>query len=779
MKFDKKAQQIIESLLLVAAVVVGALAIAGPNGPMHKAVEKSLNSAIDTIYESYTWRTGQATACDCGTNTQTRNVFCQKDDGSTVADSLCANNGPKPPSTLTCNAGACNAPPVGFCSPGINGAPGRRCSVGTIGDGASANGTCDQVGTCTASCNSGNLTFNNNCIAYVNCSSATDGAAGAECTVGAMSHGASKNGTCDQQGTCSASCFNGTLAFSNNCAPVLGCAAGTNGTGGTQCSVPAMAGGANALGTCAQIGTCSASCNNGVLAFTNNCALFANCNSGVNGAVGSQCTVSAMNHGVTGNGTCDQLGACTGSCYNGTIAYQNQCTPFVSCAATTDGPIGARCTVGLINYQSSAAGTCDQLGTCLAECNTDTGIPTFTNNCRPFANCDPGTNGTTGTLCSVGATNHAATSTGTCDQLGTCTAICSNGTFTYTNNCRLFSSCIARTNGSAGSRCSVGAMASGVSLTGACDQLGTCSASCDNGVDTFTNNCTPFANCTGGTNGNTGHQCTMGAVNSGSSASGSCDQSGTCSANCFNGTLTYTNNCALSCPSGTNGPGGRRCTVPSIQSGSSATGSCDENGTCSASCTNGVKNFTNNCSPYANCPSGSNGPVGSRCTVPAINSGSSATGSCDQLGTCQASCFDGSKNFSGTCHPYANCTASSNGSGHAVCSVSAANHGVNRTGGCNELGSCSARCNNGNWNCTNTCQKRPVCSGARGDHDVCSGAILSQTTSLSSESACLTFCQSVAGTTCCRWRGASHECVATNGAVVSSSCNSCGSYSCS
>ena len=123
MKFNKKAQQIIEYLLLVVAVVAGVLSISKPQGVMHIAVEKSLNRAVDTIYQSYTWRTGRATsACSktCGIGTQTRSVWCEKDDGSTVADAFCAAVSLPPSGTVDCDAGSCGAKwfaePFGNCN---------------------------------------------------------------------------------------------------------------------------------------------------------------------------------------------------------------------------------------------------------------------------------------------------------------------------------------------------------------------------------------------------------------------------------------------------------------------------------------------------------------------------------------------------------------------------------------------------------------------------------------------------------------------------------------
>ncbi|MCB9770976.1 MAG: hypothetical protein H6754_00270 [Candidatus Omnitrophica bacterium] len=114
MKFNQKAQQVIEYLLIMAAVVAGVLGIAGPSGPMRNAVEKSLNKAVETIYQGYTWRLGSPGPCSasCGIGTASRGVSCQREDGVNVADSFCEEaSGVTRASleTVACDSGVCGS----------------------------------------------------------------------------------------------------------------------------------------------------------------------------------------------------------------------------------------------------------------------------------------------------------------------------------------------------------------------------------------------------------------------------------------------------------------------------------------------------------------------------------------------------------------------------------------------------------------------------------------------------------------------------------------------
>ena len=315
-----------------------------------------------------------------------------------------------------CGDGTCNGTETCATCP-------RDCTVVTCGDGCCA---ASEVGSCNADCGA--------CLA--NCTAATNGAAGSQCSVGAINHGSSAAGTCDQGGSCSASCSNGTLTWTNNCIPSTNCSAATNGSGSTQCSVGAISDGSSASGTCAQAGSCSASCSSGTLSWTNNCTAYANCSASTNGSTGSKCSVGAINHGSNAAGTCDQSGSCSASCSNGTLTWTNNCTPASGCSAATNGPVGAQCSVGAL-ANGASGGSCDQNGTCSATCNS--GTLTWSMACQPVTYSCSGAIPANATLCSgddTGLTgNTSRTSVTSCTSGTKCEYACNAGYILSAGSC--------------------------------------------------------------------------------------------------------------------------------------------------------------------------------------------------------------------------------------------------------------------------------------------------------------------------------------------------------
>ncbi len=130
MKFNQKAQNVVEYLLIVAAAVAGVLGIAGPMGPMRNAVDKSINQAVETIYQDFAWKIRVSSSCTatCGLGTLTRDVWCKDEMNRVVPDANCANKGEKPANTIECDAGDCGT--YGWVGSGF-GLCNKECGGGT------------------------------------------------------------------------------------------------------------------------------------------------------------------------------------------------------------------------------------------------------------------------------------------------------------------------------------------------------------------------------------------------------------------------------------------------------------------------------------------------------------------------------------------------------------------------------------------------------------------------------------------------------------------------
>lgn len=198
MKLNEKAQQIIEYLLIIGAVVGGVLAAASL---FKTAVEQSLNKAVETIYGGYTWRTSGVTCtalssgATCGLGTATRSVWCESDNtGQVVGDAFCANVGAKPQeSNIPCDLGACgnaywDLGAWGSCSVACGGGTQNRSVVCRDGGGATLpDSSCPQpppigsrpcnstpchswktgnacITLCSAACGSGNCDQSVTCV---------------------------------------------------------------------------------------------------------------------------------------------------------------------------------------------------------------------------------------------------------------------------------------------------------------------------------------------------------------------------------------------------------------------------------------------------------------------------------------------------------------------------------------------------------------------------------------------------------------------------------------
>jgi len=108
MKTDRQAQQIIEYLLLFAAVIAVIFAAARGIG---ESTERVLRGGLEGLQQSpftYNWVPTDCGPCDveCGGGTQTCGVKCQRNDGTDVDDSFCEE--PRPEDVIRpCNTQPC------------------------------------------------------------------------------------------------------------------------------------------------------------------------------------------------------------------------------------------------------------------------------------------------------------------------------------------------------------------------------------------------------------------------------------------------------------------------------------------------------------------------------------------------------------------------------------------------------------------------------------------------------------------------------------------------
>ena len=86
------------------------------------------------------------------------------------------------------------------------------------------------------------------------------------------------------------------------------------------------------------------------------CGPSSNCSAATDGPAGTQCSVPAMNHGDNIGGTCDDIGSCSASCSNGTLTFTNNCMSSVSCPACPTGSFSGGTVVP--NYGTVPVGSC-------------------------------------------------------------------------------------------------------------------------------------------------------------------------------------------------------------------------------------------------------------------------------------------------------------------------------------------------------------------------------------------------------------------------------------
>lgn len=162
------------------------------------------------------------------------------------------------------------------------------------------------------------------------------------------------------------------------------CLAGNNSSGGTQCSVGAMAHAANIGGTCSEKGSCTASCDDGSLNFSNSCAAWIYAwLSGSWGACSNTCGNGTQSRSVV----CERDDSTTvadGLCSGGKPSTSQACTQYISTYSWDTGGWGA-CSA------SCGGGTQTRSVTCERACDTTTvadgscsgGKPAISQACNP------------------------------------------------------------------------------------------------------------------------------------------------------------------------------------------------------------------------------------------------------------------------------------------------------------------------------------------------------------------------------------------------------------
>ncbi len=244
---------------------------------------------------TYSWYQGGWGTCSasCGGGNQTQTVYCERNDGTQVADSSCS--GTKPATSETCNTQACSPSPV-------NGGWSAWSSWGS----------------CSASCGVGTQT------ATRTCTNPTPANGGADCS-GSSTETQSCSSACCPSGACSQTANGGTCSTNSASSATYPSACSPNTTstcsGGMWSSTP------GAYSSCTQNytyswyqggwGTCSASCGGGNQTQTVYCER----NDGAQAADG-YCSGSKP----AASKTCNTQ-ACPATCTDSTATNYNQPDP--------------------------------------------------------------------------------------------------------------------------------------------------------------------------------------------------------------------------------------------------------------------------------------------------------------------------------------------------------------------------------------------------------------------------------------------------------------------
>jgi hypothetical protein len=187
---------------------------------------KPASSQAVTDYSgcSYSWQTsGWSVPSGCGSVTQTRSVWCQRSDGTTVSDASCGGGKPSSSGSTT-DYSACsyswNSSSTGSCS--------TSCGTGTQ---TTTYSTCKRSdGTTVANSYCGSSTSSSSCSNYSGCSyswtSSSTGSCSTSCGTGTQT--TTYSGCKRSDGTSVAASYCGSSTSSSSCSNYAGCTYSAN-----------------------------------------------------------------------------------------------------------------------------------------------------------------------------------------------------------------------------------------------------------------------------------------------------------------------------------------------------------------------------------------------------------------------------------------------------------------------------------------------------------------------------------------------------------------------